>query len=148
MQRLLDIYGDKVSITNNFPEKQIAEKNSGSYGKPDLDLFVGGKHKLVEVKGMQVFWQAKGAIYEKRGKLALSTKQWQNLVESSTNGAEPCLIVELKTRCVEAPHLYFMLERQLIDAWKQRFGEWISPSVWEIIDKGQKLELPVQTAEA
>jgi hypothetical protein len=62
------------------------------------------------------------------------------LVEASAkNGGNPCVIVELKTRCSQSPYLYFMLSQEVIEAWKKRYGEWISPSVWEIIELGEKL---------
>lgn len=139
IERLTKVYGT-FSYTNNFPEKQVTEQNSGSWGKPDLSLFIDGKHKLAEVKGIQVFWRASGDDYAKRGKLALSKTQWERLVEAcAKNDGEPCVIVELKTRCSQSPYLYFMLSQEVIETWKKRYGEWISPSVWEIIDLGEKL---------
>lgn len=139
IERLTKVYGN-FSYTNNFSEKQITEQNSGSWGKPDVDAFINGKRKLVEAKGLQVFWRVSSTSYEKRGKLALTKTQWEALLEyAKKNGGEPCLIVELKTRCTQAPYLYFIISREVVDAWKTRYGEWISPSVWEIIDLGEKL---------
>jgi len=129
-----------ASYKNNFPEKQLVEQKEGSWYKPDLEIF-SPEHYGVEVKGMQVSWIRSSDKHPRAGRLKLTKSQWDSLLSwCKNNKATPLLIVELKTLCRRAPYLYFKIPEENVNKLAQKYkGEWVSGSIWEIIDLGEKI---------